>query len=109
MDLAEIPTFEMLQQWGPGADIQKKTTEQAREWAAKLEVAVNGKRVAVRVVRAQVALAEGAGNMQVARIAADLQVDAGAANVDVRRSQLRRAKRLEGDRAARAAEIAALV
>ncbi len=77
MDLAEIPTFEMLQRWGPGADIQKKTTEQAREWAAKLEVAVNGKRVAVRVVRAQVALAEGAGNMQVARIAADLQVDAG--------------------------------
>jgi nickel/cobalt exporter len=78
MDLAEIPTFEMLQQWGPDADLQKKAMEQAREWAAKLEVAVNGKRIPVRVVRAQVALAEGAGNMQVARIAADLQVDAAA-------------------------------
>ena len=60
MDLAEIPTFEMLQQWGPDADLQKKAMEQAREWAAKLEVAVNGKRIPVRVVRAQVALAEGA-------------------------------------------------
>src|SRR5437762_1269470 len=59
MDLAEIPTFEMLQQWGPDADLQKKAMEQAREWAAKLEVAVNGKRIPVRVVRAQVALAEG--------------------------------------------------
>ena len=98
MDLAEIPTFEMLQQWGPGADPQKKAMEQAREWAAKLEVAVNGKRMPVRVVRAQVALAEGAGNMQVARITADLQVDATAGSVDLRRSQLRGAKRLEGDR-----------
>jgi ABC-type nickel/cobalt efflux system permease component RcnA len=78
MDLAEIPTFEMLQLWGPGADLQKKAMEQAREWAAKLEVAVNGKRIPVRVVRAQVALAEGAGNMQVARITADLQVEATA-------------------------------
>ncbi|MCX6626151.1 MAG: hypothetical protein NTW28_00790 [Candidatus Solibacter sp.] len=61
MDLAEIPTFEMLQQWGPDADTQKKAIEQARQWAAKLEIAVNG-----------------AGNMQVARITADLHVDAAA-------------------------------
>jgi ABC-type nickel/cobalt efflux system permease component RcnA len=76
MDLAEIPTFEMLQQWGPGADSQVKAFDQVREWASKLEVTVDGKRVPVRVVRAQIALAEGAGNMQVARITSDLQVDA---------------------------------
>ncbi len=76
MDLAEIPTFEMLQQWGSDADLQKKAMEEARAWSANLEVTVNGKRVPVRVMRAQVALAEGAGNMQVARITADLQVDA---------------------------------
>ena len=76
MDLAEIPTFEMFQQWGPGADPQQKAIEQAREWAANLEITVNGRRVPARVVRAHVALAEGAGNMQVARITADLQVDA---------------------------------
>jgi ABC-type nickel/cobalt efflux system permease component RcnA len=76
MDLAEIPTFEMFQQWGPDADPQKKALDQAREWAANLEITANGKRVPARVVRAQIALAEGAGNMQVARITADLQVDA---------------------------------
>jgi ABC-type nickel/cobalt efflux system permease component RcnA len=76
MDLAEIPTFELFQQWGPDADPQKKAMEQAREWAAHLEIAANGQRVHARVMRAQVALAEGAGNMQVLRLTADLQVDA---------------------------------
>jgi nickel/cobalt transporter (NicO) family protein len=76
MDLAEIPTFEMFQQWGPAVDAQEKALEQAREWAANLEITVNGRHVPARVVRAHVALAEGAGNMQVARITADLQVDA---------------------------------
>ena len=76
MDLAEIPTFEMFQQWGSGVDAQVRALEQAREWAANLEITVNGRRVPARVVRAHLALAEGAGNMQVARITADLQVDA---------------------------------
>jgi len=76
MDLAEIPTFEMFQQWGAGADPQLKAIRQAREWAANLEITVNGRRVAARVLRAHIALAEGAGNMPVARITADLQVDA---------------------------------
>src|SRR4051794_23190910 len=76
IDLAEIPTFELFQQWGPIADPQKKAPEQAREWAANLDIAVNGKRVPARVMHAQIALAEGAGNMQVLRLTADLQVDA---------------------------------
>jgi nickel/cobalt exporter len=76
MDLAEIPTFEMFQQWGTAADPQQKAIEQAREWASNLEITVNGRRIPVRAVRAHIALTEGAGNMQVARITADLQVDA---------------------------------
>ena len=78
MDLAEIPTFEMFQQWGPDADLQKKALEQARLWAANLEITVNGQRVPARLLRAEIALTEGAGNMQVARITADLRVDAAA-------------------------------
>jgi ABC-type nickel/cobalt efflux system permease component RcnA len=76
MDLAEIPTFEMFQQWGAGANPQQKAIQQAREWAANLEITVNGRRIAARVLLAHIALAEGAGNMPVARITADLQVDA---------------------------------
>ena len=76
MDLAEIPTFELFQQWGANADPRKKALEQAREWAGNLAIAVDGKPVKAQVERASIVLAEGAGNMQVARITADLRVDA---------------------------------
>src|SRR6185369_416803 len=48
MDLAEIPTFELFQEWGADADPQKKAVEQARQWAANLEITVNGKRMHAR-------------------------------------------------------------
>ncbi|MEO8369047.1 MAG: hypothetical protein ABI806_07610 [Candidatus Solibacter sp.] len=76
LDLAEIPTFELFQQWGPDADLKKKALEQARIWAGNLVITVDGKPVAVRVVHAEAKLSEGAGNMQVARIEALLHVDA---------------------------------
>jgi ABC-type nickel/cobalt efflux system permease component RcnA len=76
MDLAEIPTFELFQQGGPNADQQKQALEQARQWAANLAITVDGKPVKARVERASMVLSEGAGNMQVARITADLRVDA---------------------------------
>jgi ABC-type nickel/cobalt efflux system permease component RcnA len=81
MDLAEIPTFELFQQWGPGADPKKKALDQAREWAAHLTITVAGKPVRARVERAAIVLAEGAGNMQVARITADLLVEAAGGGV----------------------------
>src|ERR1041384_1716715 len=72
LDLAEIPTFELFQQWGPARD---KAMDQARQWAANLAITVNGKPVAARVERAELHLADGAANMPVARITADLRVD----------------------------------
>jgi len=74
LDLAEIPTFELMQEWGPNADPQQKAIEQAREWAKNLTVSVGGRPSAVRVEKATITLADGAGNMPVARIAADLRV-----------------------------------
>jgi nickel/cobalt transporter (NicO) family protein len=71
LDLAEIPTFELFQQWGPAHD---KALEQARQWAANLAIAVDGKPVSVRVEKAELFLADGAANMKVARIVADLRV-----------------------------------
>jgi nickel/cobalt exporter len=74
LDLAEIPTFELMQDWGAGADPRQKALEQARTWAKGLVVTAAGRPAAVRVERAEIALAEGAGNMRVVRIAADLRV-----------------------------------
>lgn len=76
LDLAEIPTFELMQEWEPGADPQKKALEQARAWASSLVVTADGKPAPVRVERAEIVLADGAGNMKVARIVADLRVAA---------------------------------
>ena len=81
LDLAEIPTFELFQQWGPGASLQKQALEQARIWAGNLAITVNGKSASARVVRAEARLSEGAGNMRVARIEVELNVDASAGRV----------------------------
>ena len=75
MDLAEIPTFELAQQWGEGADPKVKALEQARVWAKGLDLRVDGVAVVARVVEAHIAFAEGAGNMRVARIVSDLAVN----------------------------------
>jgi nickel/cobalt exporter len=76
MDLAEIPTFELFQQWGEGADPKRKVLEQAAVWAKGLDLRVNGVPVEARVRHAEITLSEGAGNMQVARIVSELTVDA---------------------------------
>ena len=85
LDLAEIPVFELFQQWGvhPQVDQQAsrevlhaKALGQARLWAANLAIKVDGKPAAAHVEKAELFLAEGAGNMKVLRIAADLRVDA---------------------------------
>ena len=75
MDLAEIPTFELLQQWGEGADPERKAMAQAQVWARGLDLRVDGVPLTARVLDAGITLAEGAGNMRVARIVADLAVD----------------------------------
>ena len=51
LDLAEIPTFELLRQWGvkadgPRAELDKKAAGQMGEWAKGLEIRMGGKAVA---------------------------------------------------------------
>ena len=50
MDLAEIPTFELLRSWGmertsPREDLNRKAIEQARIWMGKLAFEIDGKPV----------------------------------------------------------------
>jgi ABC-type nickel/cobalt efflux system permease component RcnA len=81
LDLAEIPTFELLQQWKadaatPQAELDARASTQAREWARHLKIAVNGRAAEAVVDHAVVVLDKGAGNMPIARITAELHVDA---------------------------------
>lgn len=78
LDLAEIPAFELLQQWkvldAPPALIKQKANAKAREWIANLEIAYNGSPVSPRIHRIWSEVYEGAGGMQVLRVTAELEI-----------------------------------
>jgi len=81
LDLAEIPTFQLLQQWkleasSPREELERQATAQAREWSRGLKIEIGGRAVTPRLERASMALDKGAGGMAVLRVTADLRVDA---------------------------------
>jgi len=81
LDLAEIPSSQLLQQWGlsadsPRADLDRNAVAQAREWVRNLAIACDGRSVSPRFAGATLALAPGAGGAPVMRIAADLTLGA---------------------------------
>lgn len=86
LDLAEIPTFELLRQWGVAADaprpvLEAKATQQMREWAKGLELLVDGKSFTPIVQRVTFQLSEGAGQMVVLRVDGEMMVTATAGRV----------------------------
>jgi nickel/cobalt transporter (NicO) family protein len=79
LDLAEIPTFEMLQSWKVDSSVaqpalDRKAAEQARDWTRNLRVTVDGRAVRPEVVKAAAVLDKGAGNLPILRVTADLRV-----------------------------------
>lgn len=79
MDLAEIPTFELLRDWGldrnsPEAEMRRKATEQARTWMSNLSIRVDGRPVHPVLEGADLVIADGAGNLPIVRIAAKMNL-----------------------------------
>ena len=80
LDLAELPTFDLLRQWGlertsPPADLQRKAAEQARTWAGNLMITSDGHPVKPKFVKADLVIADGAGDLPIARITSHLSLD----------------------------------
>ena len=80
LDLAEIPTFELLQQWKadattPQADLDRMASAQAREWGRNLRAVVDGRPVAAALDHTTIALDKGAGGMPIARVTAEFGVE----------------------------------
>src|SRR5260370_15596029 len=74
LDLAEIPTFQLLQQWklertSPPEELDRKAAEQARDWMYHLKITVNGRDVIPQFQSAELKIANGAGGVPIARIA----------------------------------------
>jgi len=79
LDLAEIPTFELLQKWNltatsPRDEIERQAAIQGREWAQNLSISANGRTVAPQLRSTKVTMADGAGGMQVMRVSMQLHL-----------------------------------
>ena len=74
LDLAEIPTFDLLRQWNPDKtsprqQLESKATEQARQWLKALAFSVDGRPTQARFVSDQLTIGDGAGNLPILRFA----------------------------------------
>ena len=80
LDLAEIPTLELLQQWQiDGKDegqLQQETAAQAASWLQNLSISVDGTQFAPRLLETKVKTTDGAGGMLVLRVAMKADVEA---------------------------------
>ena len=79
LDLAEIPTFELLQQWKLDAGssqeaLDRQAAVQVREWSRNLKLVVDGRPLQPELEHAAAALNKGAGGMSILRVTADLRV-----------------------------------
>jgi nickel/cobalt transporter (NicO) family protein len=73
IDLAEIPTFDLLRSWGlertsPPAMLNAKAREQAQGWLKQLQVTSGQRPVRVEFLSSDLVIADGAGNLPIARI-----------------------------------------
>jgi nickel/cobalt transporter (NicO) family protein len=80
LDLAEIPSFELLRQWNldvtsPQLILQTRAVEQARVWIDHLTFKTNGQLVHPRLDRTDLVIADGAGNLPIIRITMRLHLE----------------------------------
>src|SRR5262249_6138311 len=79
LDLAEIPSFELLQKWNlerssPRPALEAKAAEEARGWVKNLQFRVNARPVEPHFEKAELAVDTGAGSMPVMRISSQLSL-----------------------------------
>ena len=80
LDLAEIPTFELLRTWkiersASTQDIDEHAREQAREWLTHLSIVQRGRPLQVKLVSAKATIADGAGNLPILRVDMQAHID----------------------------------
>ena len=81
LDLAEIPTFELLRDWNinrtaPQAELDRKAKSQGRLWLKNVAISVNGARVFPKFESSKIVIADGAGNLPILRITTRAHIDA---------------------------------
>jgi ABC-type nickel/cobalt efflux system permease component RcnA len=87
LDLAEIPTFELLREWkleaaSPRPALESRARKQAAAWMGNLTFRSNGRQVFPGIEKTELAVAEGAGGLPVLRITADLTLPVSAGRIE---------------------------
>jgi len=87
LDLAELPTFELTQNWNVARDagkdvLEAKARDQAREWVRQLSFTEDGKVLTPKIEATDLAIVDGAGNLPVFRITTKLHVSAAGGRVE---------------------------
>lgn len=85
IDLAEIPTFELLRDWGidrSSPELENHAAAQAREWARSLSLRIDGRAVPLSVGKVAVTVSDGAGNLPILRIGARIHAAAAPGSVE---------------------------
>jgi nickel/cobalt transporter (NicO) family protein len=82
LDLAELPTFDLLRSWQLDRDsdrqqLERKAREQAQTWLDQLQIRLDGQRVRPRLEEADLVIADGAGNLPVLRITSRARISEG--------------------------------
>ncbi|HLK23015.1 MAG TPA: hypothetical protein VKT81_28925 [Bryobacteraceae bacterium] len=73
LDLAEIPTFDLLRSWklersSPREQLETKAREQAKAWLNGLQFTSAGKTIVPKFLSSELVISDGAGNLPVTRI-----------------------------------------
>jgi nickel/cobalt transporter (NicO) family protein len=83
LDLAEIPTFDLLRSWqlersSPRELLEAKTREQAKQWLKGLQIESGSRQVFPKFLSSELVISDGAGNLPVTRITTRASLDAPA-------------------------------
>jgi len=81
IDLAEIPTFDLLRSWqlertSPKERLEAKAREQAKLWLQQLEIKSGSERVFPKFLSSELVISDGAGNLPVTRITSRATLEA---------------------------------
>ena len=73
LDLAEIPTFDLLRSWQLERNsarelLEAKAREQAKQWLSQLQIRSGSRTLHPKFLGSELAISDGAGNLPVARI-----------------------------------------
>jgi nickel/cobalt exporter len=81
LDLAELPTMDLLRQWGEKVDMQKHAENQAREWATHLAITSDGRGVMPSLGKTSVSFSEGSGGHRTMRVAMNFTLAVATGNL----------------------------